>query len=143
MKMVDVFKCRISAVTVLYVYGFYLMFYVPFCVTMIAHKVTGHSAAVKIAYIFSTPIILVNSFINPFVYCWRSGTLSKPRRQRQRQRQRGFMSKTMALLVHNKRLYISQLSSAKRQREITTFCVFKTTRVPEYILNTSSQSRNL
>ena len=36
----------------------------------------------------------------------------------------------MALHVHYKTLYISQPSSAKQQREITTFCVFKTTRVP-------------
>ena len=36
----------------------------------------------------------------------------------------------MALHVHYKTLYISQPSSAKQQLEITTFCVFKTTRVP-------------
>ena len=35
----------------------------------------------------------------------------------------------MVLHVHYKTLYISQPSSAKQQREITTFCVFKTTRV--------------
>ena len=35
----------------------------------------------------------------------------------------------MALHVHYKTLYISQPSSAKQQRDITTFCVFKTTRV--------------
>ena len=61
-----------------------------------------------------------------------TGTLSKPRRQRQRRRgkTKGLMSRTMALHVHYKTLYISQPSSAKQQREITTFCVFKTTRVP-------------
>ena len=36
----------------------------------------------------------------------------------------------MALHVHYKTLYILQPSSAKQQREITTFCVFKTTQVP-------------
>ena len=37
----------------------------------------------------------------------------------------------MALHVHYKTLYVSQPFSAKQQREITTFCVFKTvTRVP-------------
>ena len=35
----------------------------------------------------------------------------------------------MAMNVHYKTLYISQPFSAKQQREITTFCVFKTTRV--------------
>ena len=37
----------------------------------------------------------------------------------------------MALHVHYKTLYISQPFFAKEQREITTFCVFKTTRVPK------------
>ena len=36
----------------------------------------------------------------------------------------------MALHVHYKTLYISQPSFAKQQREITTFYVFETTRVP-------------
>ena len=59
------------------------------------------------------------------------GTLSKPRRQRQRERGKTkvLMTRTVALHVHYKTLYISQPSSAKQQREITTFCVFKTTRV--------------
>ena len=33
----------------------------------------------------------------------------------------------MALYVHYKTLYVSQPFSAKQQREITTFCVFRTT----------------
>ena len=37
----------------------------------------------------------------------------------------------MALHVHYKTLHISQQFFAKQQREITTFCVFKTTRVPK------------
>ena len=65
------------------------------------------------------------------------GTLSKPRPQRQRRRgkTKGLMSRTMALRVHYKTLYISQPSSAKQQREITTFCVFKSTRVPTAIFS--------
>ena len=60
------------------------------------------------------------------------GTLSKSRRQRQRERGKTncLMSRTMALHVHYKTLYVSQPFSAKQQREIITFCVFKTTRVP-------------
>ena len=57
------------------------------------------------------------------------GTLSKPRRQREQGKTKGLMSRTMALHVHYKILSISQPSCAKQQREITTFCVFKTTRV--------------
>ena len=60
------------------------------------------------------------------------GTLPKPRRQRQRERgkTKGLISRTMALHVHYRTLYIYQPFSAKRQREITTLCVFRTTRVP-------------
>ena len=60
------------------------------------------------------------------------GSLSKPRRQRQRERgkTKGLMSRTVALHVHYKTLFISQPFSAKQQREITTFCVVRTTRVP-------------
>ena len=55
--------------------------------------------------------------------------LSKPRRQRQRQRQRqrrqtkGLMSRTIAMHVRYKSLYISLPFSAKQQREMTKFCV--------------------
>ena len=60
------------------------------------------------------------------------GTLRKPRRQRQRERgkTKGLMRRTMALHVHYKTLYIYQPFFAKQQREITTFCVSKATRVP-------------
>ena len=62
-------------------------------------------------------------------YTYDLSFLSKPRRQRERERgkTKGLMSRTMALYVHYKTLYVSQPFSAKQQREITTFCVFKTT----------------
>ena len=61
------------------------------------------------------------------VFCVRSplGSLSKPRRQRQRERHKtkGLMSKTIAVHVRYKSSYISLPSSAKRQLEMTKFCV--------------------
>ena len=42
---------------------------------------------------------------------------------RERGKTKGLMSRTMALHVYYKTLYISQSFSAKQQREITTFCV--------------------
>ena len=53
------------------------------------------------------------------------GSLSKPRRRRQRERHptKGLMSRTMAMHVRCKSLYISLPSSAKQQREMTKFCV--------------------
>ena len=53
------------------------------------------------------------------------GSLSKPRRRRQRERHqtKGLMSKTIAVHVRYKSLYISLPSSAKQQRKMTKFCV--------------------
>ena len=48
----------------------------------------------------------------------------KPQRQRHCQQTKGLMSRTMAVHVRNKSLYISLSSSAKQQREMITFCVF-------------------
>ena len=58
------------------------------------------------------------------------GSFSKPRRQRQRGRHqtKGLMSRTIAVHVRFESLYISMLSSAKQQREMTKFYVFWTTR---------------
>ena len=54
------------------------------------------------------------------------GNLSKPRRQRQRERHqtKGLMSRTIAVHVRYKSLYISLPASAKQRREMTKFCVF-------------------
>jgi len=54
------------------------------------------------------------------------GSLSKPQRQRQRQRRqtKHLMSKTMAVHVRYKSLYISLPSSAQQRREMTKFWVF-------------------
>ena len=51
--------------------------------------------------------------------------ISKPRRRRQRERHKtkGLMSRTIAVHVRYKSLYISLPSSVKRQLEMTKFCV--------------------
>ena len=53
-------------------------------------------------------------------------SLSKPRRQRQREchKTKGLMSRTIAVHVRYKSLYIFLPSSAKQQREMTTFAYF-------------------
>ena len=53
------------------------------------------------------------------------GSFSKPRRRRQRERHqtKGLMSRTIAVHVRYKSLYISLPSSAKQEREMTKFCV--------------------
>ena len=68
---VNVLKCRKSAVTVLYVYGLLLLFYLPLCVTTFVEALIGYNKAVKIAYTYAATAVIFNSSLNPLVYCWR------------------------------------------------------------------------
>ena len=68
---VTALKCRKSAVTVLFVYGLFIVFYLPCCVTMLVDSFTGCSLEVKIAYEYAGTAVFINSFLNPVVYCWR------------------------------------------------------------------------
>lgn len=70
-------KCRKSAVTVLYVYGLFVILYLPFCATMFVEAVTGYTLTVKIAYDYVTTAVFINSFLNPIVYCCRIGEIRR------------------------------------------------------------------
>ena len=74
---VNVLKCRKSAVTVLYIYGLFMICYVPFFGTLITDMLHRYTIKIQIAYDFSTTVIFVNSFINPVVYCWRIRKIKK------------------------------------------------------------------
>ena len=74
---VNVLKCRKSAVTVLFVYGLFLIFYLPFFVTMFMETLTGYTLQVRIAYDYVTTVVYINSFLNPLVYCWRIGEIRR------------------------------------------------------------------
>ena len=76
-KTVNVLKCKKSAVTVLYVYGLFLIFYLPFCVMMFVETLTGLTLTVKIAYEYAVTAVYINSFLNPLVYCWRIGEIRR------------------------------------------------------------------
>ena len=68
---VNVLKCKKSAVTVLYIYGLLLIFYLPFGVTLFVEAFIGYTRSVKIAYDYAKTAVFINSFLNPLVYCWR------------------------------------------------------------------------
>lgn len=70
-------KCRKSVVTVLYVYGLFVLLYLPFCATMFVEAVTGYTLTVKIAYDYVTTAVFINSFLNPIVYCCRIGEIRR------------------------------------------------------------------
>ena len=74
---VNVYKCRKSAVTVLYVHGLFLIFYLPFCVIMIMEISLGFTTTVNIAYDYVGTAVFMNSFLNPLVYCWRIGEIRR------------------------------------------------------------------
>lgn len=72
LNTVNVFNCRRSAVTVIYVYGLSMILYIPHFVTVIVATVTGYSTSIQIAYTYVSTVIYINSFLNPLVYCWRN-----------------------------------------------------------------------
>ena len=68
---VEVLKCKKSAITVLYVYGLLLVFYLPFLVVMVLETIEGTTRSVGMAYDYATTVVLINSSVNPIIYCWR------------------------------------------------------------------------
>ena len=70
---VNVLKCRKSAVTVLYIYGLFVIFYLPYFVVMVLQVyVVGFTRTVRIACDYATTAVFMNSSLNPLVYCWRN-----------------------------------------------------------------------
>ena len=74
---VNVLRCKKSAVTVLYVYGLFMIFYLPFCATLLVNTFIGYTLTVKIAYDYVTTVVFINSFLNPLVYFWRIGEMRR------------------------------------------------------------------
>ena len=71
-RTVDVLKCKKSAVTVLYVYGLMLAFYLPFLISVVmSEAILGVTQSVTLAYDVATAIVFINSSLNPIIYCWR------------------------------------------------------------------------
>ena len=68
---VNVLKCKKSAVTVLYVYGLLIIFYLPFGVTKLVEAFIGYTRSVEIAYDYVKTVVFINSLLDPLVYCWR------------------------------------------------------------------------
>ena len=69
---INVLKCKKSAVTVLYVYGLFLISYLPIFVSMlIAQTLTEFTIPMRIAFNYVATLVFMNSLLNPVVYCWR------------------------------------------------------------------------
>ena len=70
-QTVHVLKCKKSAVTVLYVYGLRLTFYLPFISVVMIETILGVTQSVTLAYDLATATVFINSSLNPLIYCWR------------------------------------------------------------------------
>ena len=74
---VNILKCRKSAVTILYIYGLFLIFYLPFFISLVIEVLVGYTKSVKVAYTYTATVVFINSFVNPLVYCWRIGEIRR------------------------------------------------------------------
>ena len=74
---VDVLKCKKSAVTVLYVYGLLLAFYLPFIAVVVVESIQGVSNSVQLAYDLAATAVFINSSVNPVIYCWRMAQIRR------------------------------------------------------------------
>ena len=72
---VEVARQRRSAVTMMYVFGAFILCFVPFTATIMAETIQGPWTGVGIAYDLSATIVFLSSSLNPFLYCWRIGKL--------------------------------------------------------------------
>ena len=57
--------------TVLYVYGLMLAFYLPFISVVMSEATLGVTQSVILAYDVATAIVFINSSLNPIIYYWR------------------------------------------------------------------------
>ena len=68
----DAFKCKKSAITVLYVYGLMLVLYLPFIAVSAAEAFHGYTTSLKIGWDYATTIGFISSSVNPVIYSWRT-----------------------------------------------------------------------
>ena len=68
---VNVLKCKKTSVTVLYVYGLFLISYLPFSLLILVEARVGNTRNMAIAFDYAATVVFINSFMNPLVYCWR------------------------------------------------------------------------
>ena len=67
----NVARYRRSASNMLWIYGIFVLFYLPFVLTRIAARVVGHTVSTQCLLEFSVTVMALNSCLNPFVYCYR------------------------------------------------------------------------
>ena len=67
----NTFSAIKSAVGIFYVYLLFLVCYLPFFACLVAIRINGPSASLKICYHLSLTLVFLNSSLNPVIYCWK------------------------------------------------------------------------
>ncbi|XP_031560823.1 cannabinoid receptor 1-like [Actinia tenebrosa] len=60
-----------STSAMVYILGVFIVCYVPILIVNISIIIRGYTKSEKIAYVYTSTILLMNSSVNPIIYCWR------------------------------------------------------------------------
>ena len=62
---------RRSALNMLWIYGLFILCYLPYLCIVTVRRLIGSSVLVQCILEFTVTIVFLNSFLNPFLYCYR------------------------------------------------------------------------
>ena len=67
----NVARYRKSASSMLWIYGLFVLCYLPYILARGVSQLVGHNALIQCIAEFATTVVCFNSCLNPFVYCYR------------------------------------------------------------------------
>ena len=67
----NVARYRKSASSMLWIYGLFVLCYLPYILARVVSQLVGHNALIQCIAEFATTFVCFNSGLNPFVYCYR------------------------------------------------------------------------
>ena len=70
-EMKNITRQRKSAVSTFYVYLVFLVCYLPNYCTLVASMLSAPSTSLNDLFLYSWTLVLVNSSLNPVIYCWK------------------------------------------------------------------------
>lgn len=73
----NMLKYKKSTIAMLYILGVFLVCYVPTLIIRTTILLRGYTRTAKIAYVYISTLLLVNSSCNPVIYCWRMSEIRR------------------------------------------------------------------
>ena len=73
----NVLRYRRTVANMLWIYGVFLVCYIPFLLSLVAILVAGLTSSTRFAVQLSATAVFFNSSLNPFLYCWRINELKE------------------------------------------------------------------